>query len=49
MKLTTEALIEVIKTRIRAEDGNPTGKSFFYELVMALERLKEYEEESKER
>ena len=41
--MTTEMLLEIVKTRTKAENGNPTSQSFFYELIKALERLKEYE------
>lgn len=41
--MTTKTLIGIIETRIASSEGNPTSKSFFYELHKALERLDTYE------
>lgn len=41
--MTTKTLIGIIETRIASSEGNPTSKSFFYELHKALERLDAYE------
>lgn len=40
--MDTQTLIEIVKTRIEANNANPTGKSFFYELLKALEELEQY-------
>lgn len=40
--MDTRTLINMVNTRIEANDGNPTGKSFFYEIVKALEELERY-------
>lgn len=42
--MKTEQLLEIVETRISGNDGNPTSRSFLYELYQALERLKEYED-----
>jgi hypothetical protein len=41
--MDTDLLIEVLQTRIKAAGGNPTSRSLLYELVKALERLRDYE------
>ena len=43
IKMDTDLLIEVLQTRIKAAGGNPTSRSLLYELVKALERLRDYE------
>ena len=41
-------LIKIAKTRSECEDPrNETSRSFFFELVKALEKLKEYENKEK--
>lgn len=41
-------LIKIAKTRSECEDPrNVTSRSFFYELVKALEKLEEYENKEK--
>ena len=42
--METEDLLNIINTRIQMNDNNPTKRSLLYELVIALERLKNYEE-----
>lgn len=44
--MDTCVLIDIAKTRIAASEGNPTGRSFLYEVVKALERLQKFEEEA---
>lgn len=44
VNMSTDLLIEIIKTRIEVSENNPTSKSLLYELNDALQRLKEYEE-----
>ena len=41
--MSTEQLMEILKVR-QACDTNPTSQSFLYELSLALERLKKYED-----
>ena len=41
--MSTEQLMEILKVR-RACDTNPTSQSLLYELSIALERLKKYED-----
>lgn len=41
--MTTDHLLEILKVR-RDCDTNPTSQSLLYELSMALERLKKYED-----
>lgn len=41
--MDTNTLLEILSTRIEANDNNPTKGSLLYELVNALKRLKEYE------
>ena len=41
--MSTEQLIEILKVR-QACDTNPTSRSLLYELSIALERLKKYED-----
>ena len=41
--MSTEQLIEILKVR-QACDTNPTSQSLLYELSLALERLKKYED-----
>lgn len=41
--MSTEQLMEILKVR-RACDTNPTSQSLLYELSLALERLKKYED-----
>jgi len=45
--MDTSTLLEIINTRIRANDANPTKGTFLYELAKALERLQQYEENDK--
>lgn len=41
-------LIKIAQTRMDCEDKrNPTSRSFFYEIVKALEKLKKYEDKEK--
>ena len=42
--MDTNTLIAMVQTRMDAGDGNPTRKSFFYELIKALEELRTYRE-----
>jgi hypothetical protein len=49
--MNTETLMEVVKNRLdinKQDENNPTTHSFLYELYMALERLKKYEDLMKE-
>lgn len=41
--MDTNTLLEILSTRIKANDNNPTRGSLLYELVNALKKLKEYE------
>ena len=41
--MSTEQLMEILKVR-QACDTNPTSQSLLYELSIALERLKKYED-----
>ena len=41
--MTAKTLIGIIETRIASSDGNPTSRSFLFELHKALERLDAYE------
>lgn len=41
--MSTEQLMEILKVR-QACDTNPTSQSLLYELSLALERLKKYED-----
>lgn len=41
--MSTEQLIEILKVR-QACDTNPTSQSLLYELSIALEKLKRYED-----
>lgn len=43
--MSTEQLIEILKVRRDCDaNQNPTSQSFLYELSLALERLKKYED-----
>lgn len=49
--MKTETLMEIVKNRANInnnDENNPTTHSFLYELYMALERLKKYEDLMKE-
>ena len=49
--MNTETLMEIVKNRAdinNKDENNPTTHSFLYELYMALERLKKYEDLMKE-
>ena len=49
--MNTETLMEIVKNRANMnnnDENNPTTHSFLYELYMALERLKKYEDLMKE-
>jgi hypothetical protein len=51
MPMKTETLMEIVKNRANInsnDENNPTTHSFLYELYMALERLKKYEDLMKE-
>ena len=37
--MDAKTLIQIVETRMDCGDGNPTEKSFFYELIKALEEL----------
>lgn len=41
--MSTEQLMEILKVR-QARDTNPTSQSLLYELSIALEKLKRYED-----
>lgn len=41
--MTAEALLKIVETRMACDDGNPTTRSFLFELHGALERLDKYE------
>ena len=41
--MTTQALIQVVQTRLAYCDGNPTKIKFYEELLEALRRLERYE------
>lgn len=41
--MSAEQLMSILQVRLNCEDGNPTSKSFLFELYQAMERLKEYE------
>ena len=41
--MSTEQLMEILKVR-QACDMNPTSQSLLYELSLALEKLKKYED-----
>ena len=41
--MSTEQLMEILKVR-QACDTNPTSQSLLYELFIALEKLKRYED-----
>ena len=41
--MSTEQLMEILKVR-RASDTTPTSQSLLYELFIALEKLKKYED-----
>ena len=43
----TKTLIEVIDTRIKMNDNNPTTGSLLYDLSIALKKLDKYEEREK--
>lgn len=43
--MSTEQLIEILKVRKDCDvNQNPTSQSLLYELILALERLKNYED-----
>lgn len=43
--MSTEQLIEILKVRKDCDvNQNPTSQSFLHELILALERLKNYED-----
>ena len=44
-RMSTDTLMEIIQTRIKANDKNPTSGSFLYDIYIALSQLKKYEEE----
>ncbi len=49
--MKTETLMEIVKNRANInsnDENNPTTHSFLYELYMALERFKKYEDLMKE-
>ena len=51
MPMKTETLMEIVKNRANInsnDENNPTTHSFLYELYMALERFKKYEDLMKE-
>lgn len=44
-RMSTETLMEIISTRIKSNDNNPTYGSLLIDLLIALENLKQYENE----
>lgn len=42
-RMSTETLMDILLTRIKSNDNNPTSGSFLYDLYKALEELKQYE------
>lgn len=42
--METSLLLEVLQTRMEANDNNPTSGSFLYELYLKLTELKERED-----
>ena len=42
--MNVDALLQIVQTRINSNDGNPTSKSFLYEIYAALEELKNLKE-----
>lgn len=45
--MDAKTLIGIVETRIASSDGNPTSKSFLYEVHKALQRLNAYESNDK--
>lgn len=45
--MQTKTLIDVIETRIKMNDNNPTTGSLLYDLSVALKKLDKYEEREK--
>lgn len=43
--MNVEMLMKIVETRINSNDGNPTSKSFLYEVYAALEELKKLKED----
>ena len=41
--MNTRTLLQIVDTRIKGSDGNPTSRSFLFELHKALERLDSFE------
>ena len=46
--LDVKTLLSIVDNRIKSNDGNPTSRSFLFELHSALERLQSYEAKEKE-
>lgn len=46
--MDTRTLIDMVNTRIEANGDNPTSKSFFYEIIKALEELEQYRSADKQ-
>lgn len=42
--METKTLIFILKTRLKANDNNPTKSHLLKELIRALERLEKYEQ-----
>ena len=45
--MTAKELLEIIQTRMKCIDDNPTSKSLLFEIYTALERLDRFEEKEK--
>lgn len=43
-RINTDTLLEIIQTRMKSNDNNPTLGSLLFDLYIALSQLKEYEE-----
>lgn len=48
VKLDAKTLLGIVETRIKCGDGNPTSRSFLFEIHQALQRLHEYESKEKD-
>lgn len=47
-RMSTDTLMEIIQTRIKSNDNNPTSGSFLYDIYIALSQLKQYEEKEED-
>lgn len=42
-RMSTDTLMEIIQTRMKANGNSPTSGSFLYDIYIALSQLKQYE------